>query len=1391
MSALSRAGGQDIVAAFSDFCIVNLAQPLDSLYIAPHLLLFPNLAELYQPLDGANYFLQVEREGRLEFDSLLSFKRLLVLAEPGYGKSELLKQIGQAYLSDACKQIICKELKSKTVEEYLGDTDDQHALQYVLFDALDEVDANFTADTILRIQTFADSHQRVTVIISCRIHYLFRFQVHFTGLETFKFLKINPFFDSDIRRYLMYYLPSEEDAIEQVIQKTRVSNYKSILTTPRYLRAFIVAIKNDSIRLEELANLKIIDLFDKLIYHKLEDDAHKSPGQFSKNEIELTRRVLEKLSLIMEIYQTNSITKEELITVLDETISNVNLIFLNYSSIDTFIDRILKQTDDKLEFEHTEFQEYLSARHLVRMANKEQALYDLILDPDLQHIYPGWYDVLRFAVEISPDIILNLTRYLSYRQNFQVDEKLIEIIVSITPEQLPEVDRAFLFSTLTGYYERSGQYVGQRYFRVAQFYLPSLNVDFTGVLPEEGLVNRALGNRTDIIRGIVSAGKMTAQHSAVWMQFLITKMAETESDDIVEKLSFALEVFDAFDALKGLWPAITGRIDKVVQNYMIGLFRMKPDDPFCLTVLFYVIEYRQQIDVSDMMDKLSGSANLNVFFDFLLANPENLQNAFRGESSYRAYYHVFEEIAAVNDRELDKKVVQVFSGLLNAHDHYHLYGAQRQFVEHTLGYFWYREPSFLSQLLQLNNAAYFLSEYGNVIVDKMNLADFVQIKNFLSKEERDWELRTIIAKLKVFGDQGRQQLQEEIRSAYPEYFEERIYQPQEPENNTAKEDAIYREYQGYLQLLRINNLVYEDIFPFVYHNWNILSDRSTPEETEQVKTLLIRTLEWLDPEKFSLVIERSGNRSSYAHNSPNWFRFDLLINLALSLGVTDAVNKYRHKIIIHLPLIDNYMSNAAKLGNIIQQLEPITTTEVQALLDFCMARKDDYIYSSIMTFIDLIREQQLSVFAPVLTQFIEDQQGKTDLGEKSKALDAYAAVTRGTVDGKNYLQKTFDERQGQLQADVFLRQRANAHLISFYEDDAAIAWRIDQLKEKVMRVDENTVTLSRRVNYTASMNEMEQPTYGKCFTENPSKKLVRPMFELLATSFELLKQSDARRYSNYLQRIVFDYFNAVKTVSLINQLRVFVDEEKFESRGASFKYLLKQLEMNFIEEHKKFTNIAEAVQSFNELNAKRYLRIRDEADLTHLLRQVINEDIRNVIENEGFYHVAQRLAGNLSYKRSGHIDEDMIQRTLKIIFENALLKRGLRAVDIYREPELLDGKRYDYLIKYGFIGPVVVELKRLDNDEVTDPKKRRAYKNKIKQYLNGVNSDNGFYVIFKVLDDVGDKAKTQFEELIKEYQDVKGLYIEYLDCWEPASELLSVKKQQPVAAQRRIRKKNP
>ncbi|MDB5262887.1 MAG: hypothetical protein JWQ14_2168, partial [Adhaeribacter sp.] len=81
---------------------------------------------------------------------------------------------------------------------------------------------------------------------------------------------------------------------------------------------------------------------------------------------------------------------------------------------------------------------------------------------------------------------------------------------------------------------------------------------------------------------------------------------------------------------------------------------------------------------------------------------------------------------------------------------------------------------------------------------------------------------------------------------------------------------------------------------------------------------------------------------------------------------------------------------------------------------------------------------------------------------------------------------------------------------------------------------------------------------------------------------------------------------------------------------------------------------------------------------------------------------------------------------------------------------------------YGFVGPVMVELKLLHNPEILVPQERAQYKTKIKQYLAGSYSEYGIYLVFKVKNNAAHDAA--FKDLQKEYKDIEALDVKKIDC---------------------------
>ncbi len=269
------------------------------------------------------------------------------------------------------------------------------------------------------------------------------------------------------------------------------------------------------------------------------------------------------------------------------------------------------------------------------------------------------------------------------------------------------------------------------------------------------------------------------------------------------------------------------------------------------------------------------------------------------------------------------------------------------------------------------------------------------------------------------------------------------------------------------------------------------------------------------------------------------------------------------------------------------------------------------------------------------------------------------------------------------------------------------------------------------------------------------------MLSLLNESFSIYKKEGYYLpYAQYLWDIVVSYFhNLRETKSYIHlkDLEDYILKHSSEEGMNWFKYKLHKLRAEYMRYIGKPQSIAECIKKYNKLKEAQYLDIVTSTDLVELVKRVINEDLKRWVEDEGYYRVIQKARGQ---------QETLIQETIKTQFENGLLKRGLRnKCDIIREHQLLDGKKIDFLISYGFTGPVLIETKRLDNQEIVNDRKRKEYKKKLLQYIKATQSALGIFLIFRINDKYA--LKDYLPKVKEVYEDChNNVEIMELDCIE-------------------------
>lgn len=340
-------------------------------YITPFIRIYSSIDKLLHNTNESNTFDNCGT--KLSIDSLIEADFVCIIGEPGIGKSRLIEEI-KSRIPDKFEYYTAVNFESNLT---FSDK------EYLIIDALDEVAESAFYNKLKSIKDFKESKPKVKLIFSCRKHYVASYATNFTSIKGITFIELDRLTNDDVEKCL-------EPCSEIIKKKIAISSsLREILRVPRYLEC-LLEIKDIQ---GEVCNIG--ELFDNFITNSIKIAIERSkPELNNKTFIVLIKRTFEKIALIMEISRRDQISKDELYTILDCVRGNMAQLLLANFDLLFLQSRILKGINDTLQFDNTEFQEYLAAKELARHENIESILYDMAVDKELKHIHPNWYDVI-------------------------------------------------------------------------------------------------------------------------------------------------------------------------------------------------------------------------------------------------------------------------------------------------------------------------------------------------------------------------------------------------------------------------------------------------------------------------------------------------------------------------------------------------------------------------------------------------------------------------------------------------------------------------------------------------------------------------------------------------------------------------------------------------------------------------------------------------------------------------------------------------------------------------------------------------------------------------------------------------------------------------------------
>jgi predicted NACHT family NTPase len=369
-------------------------------------------------------------------------KRVILLCDAGVGKTTELKRIASLYSKVDSRFHVELVSLNKYIDQSVPELLHYHWDQVpedkllVALDGFDETESQNRKNAVRRIESFAEAHPGVHILISCRTNFYTRETAHFSGtllhFDSYTLLDLN---DEVINEYLGEALGSHKKAFTKSVEDNQL---KDLLRSPFYLTRLVELFRENG----RLPPTKAA-IFEELVHRSLKFDAEKF--RTTSDLSDKRRRIvetLERLALAMEALGRNYITDDEYQEIVPDSGARE---LIGYCALWE------KRGDEEItwQFTHNNFQEYLAARVLSR--HPLSVIKDFIsFEPDYPKIIPSWANSLSFLFSILSSDEPKFSELLEWVESIEP-----EAIVKSEPDKIPvTVRHAFLKRVFDDYKQK-------------------------------------------------------------------------------------------------------------------------------------------------------------------------------------------------------------------------------------------------------------------------------------------------------------------------------------------------------------------------------------------------------------------------------------------------------------------------------------------------------------------------------------------------------------------------------------------------------------------------------------------------------------------------------------------------------------------------------------------------------------------------------------------------------------------------------------------------------------------------------------------------------------------------------------------------------------------------
>jgi hypothetical protein len=1278
--------------------------------------------------------------------------RSFVLAEAGFGKSRLLKEAARKVMesggiSDVIDLKLFTQSGNQSFMEYINNKHSFLAQSLsreninilVCLDGLDEVKASDFDITVDRIKKFLTDNSTISVLISCRWYFCKKRWSDLYSLDL-NVITLMPFDMDEIRDFLYKNGISEGEASE-LISKLSTKGRDLIISVPRYLE-LVVRIINQS-GISAIKTLKRTDLFEKIIYYKLELE----DSRLNEQRRDMFKSVLEKLALAMEIFQTNVITTEEFMTFLEDVNSSAAKALLKEDLLRIFYEKSLLVDNEKtIQFENTEFQEYLAAKHLLSLNQPFFNLYDLIVEEDLREIHPSWFATLSYLIELNPDFLEPLLVFGKTNHTGLVeDEQYHTLLTRFNLDSLDDDKKTAIFEHVFLYYQNVLNWISYEVGRNLSFYytteVDTLLKSYIEKKDFQSATEKCvqLGNVALVIGSLKRNGLIPQHDEGFWKSHLVDMIQIKEGNGVLQRR--ALEALEQFkdDSFIETIIELRNHNDRLVQESVISFCStVNPNNPKSISLFLESLKSTFVTGNYQGLQMVTDKTGIIQILDSLISDKDLLKVFIDRDKSLISGYKsdkIIENITLVWDEEISQKLEEV---ILKAFERNTSYLAERShFIVELSQLIDEKKPGFIYRVL---DQAITSKELSHSLFDMQTLFSKLlktnEIDLFIKSISRfDHGKRVALWTLQQIKNTERQDAIQIYESAR-DFFQQEYIEFETPKDNpqTVREDKTYENFKSKLEPEKGQFMM--DVFDYFNDNFELITSRWTKEDKTRLEELITGTIfKFFDPREHNVKIKAmDGGAKSYEINSLiHPFGECIEICKKLKLDITP----FRRKLAGYIP----FAAYENTLFNLLDLLGNLTSEEFEDVLKVYEKKEGDLWKFNPESLIEVIKRKKDPKAKDVMKTIAEFSD--FSISDRISALAALADFN----EEEQYFINLFKKYKS---SEPPFAEQANKFLIQNYQNDEAILWRFEMLEHKARKF----ITPEGFHEVGEFESELNEKSFASPLYTVDKTKYENNFLELLKLSFQLLdKDQKYMNYASYLWDVVYTYFDSRKVERSylpLERLEDFVAKNGNKNGSNWFIGKIRDLRNSYLLFIGKPTSFAESVRIYNELKLISYLKLGTNEDLYQKVKKIITSNIQEYLYSEGASLV--------------NLDEPAIQKNLQTEIEKSFLREKIKVI-IIREAQAKDNTRCDFLLYYGWLGPILIELKLSDHGDIKGPQIRSKKSHiRFKQYITNNRAYKG---ILLVIDNISESKRTetveeQFKKIQEAYSDISNSEVIWL-----------------------------